>query len=74
MVDFYCSKLRLAIEIGGDSHITKRGRDENRDKFLKQIGIDTIRFSNEKIINEIDEVRNKILSQVIGRSGEAERD
>lgn len=74
IADFYCSKLRLAIEIDGGSHIGKMGRDKNRDKFLKQIGIDTIRFSNKEVINNIDEVKNKILSLVKGRNGVAERD
>ena len=60
VVDFYCSKLSLAIEIDGGSHIKKRGRDENRDKFLKQIGITTIRFTNEEVINNIEKVQEKI--------------
>ncbi|MFA6007561.1 MAG: endonuclease domain-containing protein [Candidatus Shapirobacteria bacterium] len=60
IVDFYCSKLLLAIEIDGDSHINKKGTDELRDKFLKQIGIETIRFTNEEVVNNIDEVKRKI--------------
>ena len=60
IVDFYCSKLSLAIEIDGNSHIKKRGTDEMRDKFLKQIGITTIRFTNEEVKNDIELVRKKI--------------
>jgi very-short-patch-repair endonuclease len=60
IVDFYCSELSLAIEIDGGSHIKKKGTDEMRDKFLKQIGITTIRFTNEEVINNIESVKNKI--------------
>jgi very-short-patch-repair endonuclease len=60
IVDFYCSKLSLAIEIDGGSHIKKKRTDEMRDKFLKQIGITTTRFTNEEIINNIETVKNKI--------------
>ena len=64
IVDFYCPKLLLAIEIDGGSHIKKKGRDENRDKFLKQIGITTIRFTNDEIINDIKLVKKKILDLI----------
>jgi len=60
ILDFYCSELNLAIEIDGRSHIKKRGTDELRDKFLYQIGIETIRFTNEEIINNLTEVGDKI--------------
>jgi len=61
IVDFYCSELNLVIEIDGGSHVKKRGYDFARDKFLSQIGIKTIRFTNNKIIENIEEVRDKIL-------------
>jgi len=60
IVDFYCPKLLLAIEIDGGSHIKKKGTDEMRDKFLKQIGITTIRFTNDEIISDIKSVKKKI--------------
>jgi very-short-patch-repair endonuclease len=60
IVDFYCSKLSLAIEIDGESHIEKKGTDELRDKFLKQIGVTTIRFTNDEVINNIETVKRKI--------------
>ncbi len=58
--DFYCPKLLLVIEIDGGSHIKKKGTDELRDKFLKQIGITTIRFTNDEVINNIEIVKKKI--------------
>lgn len=51
IVDFYCSKLNIAIEVDGSSHDSKRYIDRERDKFLQQIGIKTIRFTNDEVIN-----------------------
>ena len=60
IVDFYCSEISLAIEIDGESHIKKKERDKHRDKFLNQIGITTIRFTNDEVINNIEQVKKKI--------------
>ena len=64
IVDFYCSKLCLAVEVDGDSHIKKKETDELRDKFLKQIGIETLRFTNEEVINDIEFVKKKIVEAI----------
>lgn len=61
ILDFYCSKLNLAIEIDGESHIKKKENDILRDKFLSQIGIQTIRFTNKEILFDLNKVKQKIL-------------
>lgn len=63
ILDFYCSELNLAIEIDGSSHIKKVGTDVLRDKFLNQIGIHTIRFTNEEVLYHLNDVENRILSE-----------
>ncbi|MFA7301380.1 MAG: endonuclease domain-containing protein [Candidatus Shapirobacteria bacterium] len=68
IVDFYCSKLNLAIEIDGSSHNKKKGTDEMRDKFLHQIGIETIRFTNDEVINNINSVKD-ILIPLLSKRG-----
>ena len=60
ILDFYCSELNIAIEVDGSSHIKKKGFDKYRDQFLNQIGITTIRFTNEEIINNIKVVKSKL--------------
>jgi very-short-patch-repair endonuclease len=49
IVDFYCAKLKLVIEIDGDSHYTNEGReyDIERTKILAGYGLKVIRFSNK---------------------------
>lgn len=75
IADFYCSELNIVVEIDGGSHNTKKGYDEARDLFLKHVGIKTIRFKNDEVLNNINLVRQKIVvSLVKGRSGKAERD
>jgi very-short-patch-repair endonuclease len=75
IADFYCSELNIVIEIDGSSHNIRKGYDEARDLFLKQVGIKTIRFTNDEVLNDIKLVRQKLLvSLVKGRNGEAERD
>ena len=65
IVDFYCSKARLAIEIDGSQHYEEKGikDDHSRTQILKKCGIDVIRFSNydintnfEGVCMEIDKV------------------
>lgn len=46
IVDFYCSKLKLVIEIDGDSHIGKEDRDGYRQKKIESLGIRFLRFDD----------------------------
>lgn len=63
ILDFYCSELNLAVEIDGESHIMKKGTDELRDRFLYQIGIETLRFSNDEVIKQLNIVKDKIINK-----------
>jgi very-short-patch-repair endonuclease len=46
IVDFYSTKLKLAIELDGSQHYTndRREYDEIRENFMLEHGIKTIRF------------------------------
>jgi very-short-patch-repair endonuclease len=58
IVDFYCSKLRLAIEIDGDSHQSpgNKKRDIIKDRYLDSIGISVIRIDDLELKNNISVV------------------
>ena len=62
MVDFYCSKAKLAIEIDGSQHYTEEGieYDKERSFVLKKYGIETIRFSNLDIDKNFEGVCQEI--------------
>lgn len=50
------------IEIDGDVHGDKFDQDEFRDKYLKSLGIKTLRISNDEILLYMDEVLTKIMT------------
>ena len=54
IVDFYCHKAGLAVEVDGDSHDTMY--DTDRDLILRQRGVRVIRFRNEQVFNEMERV------------------
>jgi len=62
IVDFYCASARLAIEIDGGSHFTEHGieNDKIRTDLLNIYGIKVIRFFNSEILNDFDNVCEKI--------------
>jgi len=64
-VDFYCSELRLVIEIDGDSHAETEEYDLERTRFLNALGLQVIRYSNDEIIQNIEGVYDD-LNQWIG--------
>jgi very-short-patch-repair endonuclease len=62
IVDFYCSKLSLVIEVDGDVHDLPdvAERDEGREIELKKYGLRVLRFTNEEVLNNIDSVVESI--------------
>ena len=58
VVDFYCTELRLAIEVDGDSHYQNgaHSRDREREAFIKSLGIDFLRFRNIEVFEQLNEV------------------
>ena len=65
IVDFYCSKLRLAIEIDGDLHDFQKLRDRERDNILKQnFGIKIVRYKNEDILRNPEKILEDLLNQI----------
>ncbi len=64
IVDFFCSKLRLIIEIDGDSHIDKREEDEMRQRRLEGLGLTVLRFSDVEVKRQMDGVLRAIESWI----------
>ncbi|MCA9387047.1 DUF559 domain-containing protein, partial [Candidatus Dojkabacteria bacterium] len=56
ILDFYCHKLKLCIEIDGTTHADKKvDQDMLRDKALKKKGIHTLRFSEYDVLKNIND-------------------
>ena len=49
ILDFYCEKARLAVELDGSQHYEESGLeyDRIRTEYLQGLGIRVLRFSNE---------------------------
>ena len=72
VLDFYCAKARLAVELDGSQHYSDKGLeyDENRTNTLKKYGIKVIRFTNPQITYKFKEVCEAIDTEVKARSCE----
>ena len=68
IVDFYCPKARLVIEVDGGQHYTDEGRasDLKRDKLLQSFGLKVIRFSDTDVLNNIEGVIERLLAELTG--------
>ena len=62
IVDFYCPKLKLVIEIDGEQHAIQEGKmyDNDRDGILESYGLTVMRIPNRDIYENFDEVCKKI--------------
>ncbi len=64
IVDFYCPKLRLVIEIDGESHDFKSGYDLQREKYLQGLGLNILHFTDLEVKKVTTEVVDKISNYV----------
>lgn len=60
IVDFYCFKYKLIIEVDGKIHLSQKEYDEGRTAELERLDLKVIRFSNEEVLNDIESVVEKI--------------
>jgi very-short-patch-repair endonuclease len=63
VLDFYCPKIRLGIELDGDSHFTAKAQtyDRIRDKSIKDLGIKILRFTNIDVQENVEAVLEEIM-------------
>ena len=62
IVDFFCNKLKLAVEVDGYTHVFEKtfDRDKWKEQRLKEIGITVIRYKDDDVINNIEGVLEDI--------------
>ncbi len=62
VLDFYCHKLRLSIEIDGSYHLKKeqKEKDEERTEYLKNFGITEMRITNNQVLRKLETVIENI--------------
>lgn len=61
ILDFYCVEENLAIELDGQEHYSEAGyeSDLRRSDFLREQGIRVLRFENEDVFKNTEEVLKK---------------
>ena len=66
IADFYCAEADLVIEVDGGIHNRPCvfEHDVNRTAELEKTGITIIRFTNEEVMNETENVIRKIREQL----------
>lgn len=66
ILDFYCHQYQLGIELDGEIHdkFDQKERDKARQEELNALGILVLRFKNQFVIQETEEVLRLILLEI----------
>jgi very-short-patch-repair endonuclease len=66
VIDFYCPKLKLAVELDGDVHevLEQKEYDIKRQKYLEEFGIKFIRIKNEEFLGNPNKAFDKIEEEI----------
>ena len=66
IADFYCAKADLIVELDGGIHNNPENKewDINRTAELEKSGVTVIRFTNEEVFNDMENVIRKIRHQL----------
>ena len=67
IVDFYCHAAKMVIELDGKIHLKSKEHDKERTEKLKELNIKIIRFSNNEVEKNIEEVLKQITTVVNNR-------
>lgn len=62
IVDFFCPKARLVIELDGGQHFSEEGlaSDAARDVYLEGLGLKVLRFSDREVLENVEGVLERI--------------
>ena len=62
VTDFYCREAKLVIECDGVIHAKAESwhHDQNREAYISSLGLRTVRFTNEEVLNETERVLSVI--------------
>lgn len=61
ILDFYCHKAKLVIELDGHQHKSNSCYDEDRTKVIESYGLKVVRFENSELDNNFDRVIKEII-------------
>jgi very-short-patch-repair endonuclease len=64
IVDFYCHKAALVVEVDGDIHDLQQDEDARREQVLTEMGLRIIRLRNEEVLSALPVVVGKIRESI----------
>lgn len=64
IVDFYCHRAWLVVEVDGDVHDLQKEEDERREKVLREMGLRIVRFGNDEVMRNLSTVVGMIKDAV----------
>ena len=65
IVDFYCHRAGLVVEVDGDIHDLQKEEDERREKALSALGLRIVRFGNDEVMRNLSAVVGKIKETIL---------
>ena len=65
IVDFYCHRAGLIVEVDGDVHDLQKEEDVRRKKALSEMGLRIIRFKNDEVVRDLSAVVGKIRKFIV---------
>jgi very-short-patch-repair endonuclease len=68
VADFYCHQAKLIVELDGPIHQQTKAKDLNRTAELEKLGIKVIRFTNEEVLKDLNQVLIQIRNDCKMRS------
>jgi very-short-patch-repair endonuclease len=76
IVDFYCPKLKLVIEIDGEQHYLEKNKEYEirREECLQNMGYKLLRFYNSDINKKFKDTQTTIFHNCINRAKELNLD
>jgi very-short-patch-repair endonuclease len=72
IVDFYCAKLKIVIEIDGTSHEGKEEYDKRRESVFESLELKMIRYNDLQVLNNFHLVEQDFKKQIKSRELELE--
>ena len=65
IVDFYCHKAALVVEVDGDIHDLQLDQDARRETILREPGLRIVRFKDDDVIRNLSGVVEKIRELIV---------
>ena len=66
ILDFYCAKAKLAVELDGSQHYEEEGlaHDAARTAYLESLGLEVLRIPNNEVMKNLEGVCEAIYERI----------